>query len=76
MTGGFDLDGEMISPNPLDEDAYRMSEMAFDVPMSSTTMWSGSFSSGTRKSAYLQSFSATPQQCSRGMARTSVLASA
>ena len=51
MTGGFDLDEEMISPNPLDEDAYRMSEMAFDVPMSSTTMWSGSLSSGTRKSA-------------------------
>ena len=51
VTGGFDLDGEMISPNPLDEDAYRMSEMAFNVPKSSTTMWSGSFSSGTRKSA-------------------------
>ena len=29
MTGGFDLDEEMISPNPLDEDAYCMSEMVY-----------------------------------------------
>ena len=51
VTGDFDFGAEMISPDPLDEDAYHRSEIARNVLMSSTTMWSGRVSSWTRKSA-------------------------
>ena len=51
VTGGFDLDAEMISPNPCDEDVYCSGEMAMNILMSSITMWSDRVSSRTRKSA-------------------------